>query len=833
MDDNDNDYQCELLEIEIMDNYHKLTKSLIGVCSALYGHTALAQESQTSTQTEKTYLEAVVVMGTQITVDREELEQTPMDNPSISQALKHEPRIGIDDAQSSLQGGNLKPEGISISGARPHQTKYTIGGVGINNSTTFGNDNELPTELTSGHTSGYFVDTNLVDSIEVLDHNIGAEHGGFTGGVINSELRKPTDDFVIDYSFRMNDSDWNSPQKVGENFKDSYDTPIDGSGKYQPNFQKRMHALHLGGAITDTQKLAINVSHQVSEIPLKQNKDVDQTMDNIFVTHEWKQGNWQTTTDLRYANHQSNNFMNDSHRDNAPQENSETTNSHTGFGGTIKVEHSLPFGIWKNALSYDQLTDERNANSDYFVTYMKRTSSGFEFSNQGSYGNLEQKQDSYQFKSALHGAPIMFYGIENIPSIGVEASHQVGTVSRPKDHVVYQHREIVPSNPVISTLTRYDGANYNADAQQYSFFASNQMQWARWGLYLGGRLDHMSVFDATVFSPRVNTSWDFDLFDTNRLTLGANRYYSTNLLGWTLKAEQKKYQSNSRRCTPNDGNWQNLAANNLTCRTTTEYEGLDLSQADVPYSDEYTASWAVDVNNFALNTVYIYRQQRDGLSYSTDSAKGTATIHNNVKSDDQIVSFEAATIQPYELAGGHFSANWKISYDHRRGHGDLKATYDQGNDLNGGFQDDWVLIDGQLVRYGEMDVSGYQSPLKSSLNLNMYWQEVGLVWNNRVNYQQGKKATTFQGMAGVEINGQMKSVNSLATTELDDVVTWDMAVNWTPTQLDDHVVLGLSVTNLLNTQDVVSVSGIQLGNNIPNEYYNSGRQVWLNINVRN
>lgn len=230
----------------------------------------------------------------------------------------------------------------------------------------------------------------------MLDHNIGAEHGGFTGGVINAELRKPTDDFTIDYSFRMNDSDWNSPQKVGENFKDSYGSPIDGSGKYQPNFQKRMHALHLGGAISDTQKLAINVSHQVSEIPLEQNKDVDQTMDNIFVTHVWQQGDWQTTTDLRYANHQSNNFMNDSHSDNAPQKNSETTNSHTGFGGTIKVERSLPFGQWENVLSYDQLTDERNADSDYFVTYMKRTSSGFEFSNQGSYGNLKQKQDSYQ-----------------------------------------------------------------------------------------------------------------------------------------------------------------------------------------------------------------------------------------------------------------------------------------------------------------------------------------------------------------------------------------------------------------------------------------------------
>ncbi|GAK84190.1 hypothetical protein JCM19238_1756 [Vibrio ponticus] len=115
----------------------------------------------------------MVVTGSQITVDREELEQAPIDNPSISQALKHEPRIGIDDAQSSMQGGDLKPEEISISGARPHQTKYTICGIGVNNSTTFGNDNELPTELTSGHTSGYFVDS-IECSIITLALNMAA-----------------------------------------------------------------------------------------------------------------------------------------------------------------------------------------------------------------------------------------------------------------------------------------------------------------------------------------------------------------------------------------------------------------------------------------------------------------------------------------------------------------------------------------------------------------------------------------------------------------------------------------------------------------------------------
>ncbi|HAS62476.1 MAG TPA: hypothetical protein DCS35_07755 [Vibrio sp.] len=818
-----------------MDSSPKLTTIAFAIICTLYGGCAAAQQQkeQVHKETEQSEPEIVIVTGTALTIDRLELEQAPKDNPSLSQVLKHEPRVGINDAQGSMQGGDLKPEEISLSGARPHQTKYTIDGVGVNNSTTFGNSNDLPTELTSGHTSGYFVDTNLIDSVEVLDHNIDAEHGGFTGGVINAELRKPTDDFVIDYNFRVNDSDWNEPQKVGESFQDSYGTPIDGSGEYQPNFQKRMHALHLGGAISDTQKLALNVSHQVSEIPLANSKDVDQSIDNIFLTHIWQSDLWQTTTDLRFTEHQSNSFMNDHNNDGAVQENGESVNSHSGFGATFKVDRMLENGHWLNSLSFDRLNDERKADSDYFAVFMKRIGGQFKIYNQGSYGNLKQTQNSYQYKSAFYSDPFIVGNIEHQPSLGIELNIQQATVNRANDHTVYQHREFVPGNPSISTLTRYIAADYDVDAQQYGLFADNRMQWDRWGVYLGGRIDHMSVFNQTVFSPRFTTSWDFNLVDTNRLTLGANRYYSANLLGWALKAEQKKYQSLSRGCVANDGNWSNLDPSNLTCTSTLNYDGLTLSKADIPYSDELSASWAIDLDNFAFNTVYIYRQQRDGITYSRDTGTGTATLHNNIKSDNQIISLEVSTIHPYEIAGGYFSSNWKIAFDHRRGHGDLKAAYDEGNDLGGGFQDEWVMLDGQLVRYSEMDVSGYQSPVKSSLDLNMFWVESGLVWNNRINYQEGKKTTAYQGLESVEINGQRESVSSLASTELDDLVTWDMALNWTPPQLDNHVIFGLSVTNVLNTQEVISTSGIQLGNKVPNEYYSKGRQIWLNVNVRN
>ncbi|NLS12004.1 TonB-dependent receptor plug domain-containing protein [Vibrio sp. SM6] len=819
-----------------MKHHFKFSPLAIGLCTILYGPAAFAelrleQESHDTHQNAKNEPEVVTVMGAVVTLDRSEIEELPKDNPTLSDLLKHQPRVGVDEAQTAMQGGNLAPEEISLSGARPHQTKYTLNGVGINNTTTFGDGSDLPNELASGHTSGYFLDTNLLDSVEVLDHNISAEYGGFTGGIIAAELRKPSKAFKIDYNFRMNDSDWNASQKVGENFQDDYGTPIDGSGIYQPNYQKQMHALHLSGAISETQSLALNVSHQNSAIPLHTGRDVDQRMDNLFLTHIWHSGDWKTTSDLRYADHQQHRFLNDSLNDDAAQTLSETVSKHSGVGGSVELERQWDFGRWVNRVSYDELDDEREADSDYFATVMKKIDGVLYKHNEGSYGDLKQIQDTWQLSSAFFAEPVAIGSSRHGLKFGVDWSDATAKLNRPNDVAVYQYLEMTPGNPSISKLTRYEAGNYDASAQQYGFFAEDRIDWQAFQFNVGARVDHLDAFEETVFSPRMSASWFLGARDTNNvITLGANRYYSSNLLGVALKAEKMRSQVNYKNCTPNDGDWSNIDESNLTCSSQESFASLDLTNGRVPYSDELSLGWEVDVQNFALRSLYLYRMQRDGISYSADADEQTATVHNNIESDNHIVSFDVGTITPYAVANGHFHAFWTIAYNHRRGTGDLKSGYDDGSDPSGGFQDEWVIVDGELTRYSEMDVSGYQSPVKSSLDLLMSWPQHGLVWNNRINYQQGKKVTTYKNMETVEIDGEPVKVNSLLTKTLGDLATWDMALNWTPSQFKDHVTLGASITNVLNTQKIISVSGVDAASE---EHYNSGRQIWLNVSLRN
>lgn len=807
----------------------RLSPLTVGILCALYGAPALSNSLPTLDETTTESSKATESN----TLNQQDLQQAPHNNPTLSQALKSGSSIGINDGQTSLRGGDLAPEEISISGARPHQTKYTIGGVGVNNITTFSGGTDGTGTLTSGHTSGYFLDTTLLDSVEVMDHNIDPEFGGFTGGVVNAELRKPTDEFKIEYQFRMTDSDWNSDAKVSDKLKDDYEQGNDGAGKYQPKYQKRMHSLHIAGPISDNQKLAINVSKQESDIPQQSQNNVDQGMNNLFITHIWENSLWRTTSDLRYSQFSSNLFLNDAGQDNAYQENSNGEQEHLGLGATFKAERFTDFGVWETSLSYDRLSDNRDSDADYL-----RTELNMQFSptfsrtqtTEGGYGDLEQYQDSVQLKTVARFDPTYWGDTKHTANLGIEGALHKSTAKRSSEHLAIAYENVNGSEGV-RTMHHYQAGSYSADTQQYALFANDKMEWDQLTMNLGGRVEYNDLFNQTVFSPRLSASWDFAQTSVNRVTLGASRYYSNSLLGWALRAEGNTLLTTGGTCTPNDGNWQSNDKDNYSCATNKSHEQINLSDAKTPYSDELTAIWAVDVDNFALETAYVYRQQRKGLSLTQSD-----TLINNIESDTDIISFDIETIKPYPFAGGYFNASMNLAYSQRQGSGNITPNYDDENNLGTGVQDEWIVLDGKLTRTDEMDTGGYQSPLKGKLSMVMFWPNSGVTWNNRVNYEQGKDLTVSNGVESYDVDGDGSTelLKSIKTATMEDLVTWDTALNWTPTQLNKHTTLGLSVTNLLNEKVKVSSSGtIAGGRDNTTEYYSKGREVWLSVTVRN
>ncbi|QQX80456.1 TonB-dependent receptor plug domain-containing protein [Shewanella sp. KX20019] len=795
---------------------------------ALYGPQAVANDvlpvlAETETQS--------VDQADGLLIEREQIKAKPVNNSSLSQLLKTQPGIAINDATGSVRGGDLAPEEISLANARPHQTNYMIGGVTTNNISTFG-ANDTAGGL-GGHTSGYFFDTELLESVEVMDRNVGAEYGSFTGGIINAELRKPTDEFTAEYSFKMTDSDWNSDPTLDEDNGD-LEAPVWGDGRYQDQYQKRFHNLFVGGAINENHKLGIGISLQESDIPLIYNgerKDQGQTNTNVFINHLATLGAWEMSNELRFSEFTDKRFLNDTFTDET-DEFSDYENSSSGIGYTLKLDREFAAGMWRNTVAFDQLKNERSADVNYFKTHFDYRT-GFDMGSEGSYGNLDETQNSSKLKSVFDFNALYTGAIRHQVSMGVDVTLHSAEGTYQEDFHTFTQYSNADGTVELDSWTTTVAGDYKADANQYALFATDTIEWNKLTVNLGLRAEHMELFDQTVLAPRISSSWDFETDNTNRLTVGASRYYSGSLLGWALSAEKRALQTNRQDCVAvSDGNNVSLDPNDYSCESTKQYQATDLNQADTPYSDEISLNYDLQFGNVVMNAGYLYRQQRDGLSSIYNSELGYDELHNNMESDSNIYSLRFSNADDYSFLGGKLGGYLDLGYVDAKGSGSTSSVYDSQNDLNGGSSTEWVMLDGELMRRTEMEAGSYNSDFTAGLAINANWEQYGVMWSNFINYESGRNLTLFQRQESHEIDGEMTGVAVMSSAEMESLVTWDTKVSWTPTMADERFTLSVSVTNLLDKQVKISTSGIEDNSKFTDDYYNQGRQVWLSVSAR-
>ncbi|UYM14481.1 outer membrane beta-barrel protein [Endozoicomonas euniceicola] len=764
-------------------------------------------------------------------LNREEIKATPVANNNLSQLLKTQPGIAINDARASVRGGDIKPEEISLANARTHQTNYMIGGVTTNNISTFAAADKAGG--LGGHTSGYFFDTELLESVEVMDRNISPEYGSFTGGIINAELRKPTDTFVAEYSYKMNKSSWNSDPTLDADNKD-LQRPGWGDGRYQDQYEKRFHNLFIGGPVSELHKLGFGLSVQESDIPLIYNggrKNQQQTNTSAFINHLGQLGAWEVSNELRYSKFTEKRFLNDTFTDDT-DEFSDYKNSHGGFGYTLKLNREFTLGAWRNTVAFDQLKDERKADVDYFKTHLDLRN-GFDLSSSGSYGNLDQTQNSTKLKSAYYFNALYTASVRHQVTIGSEATLHSAEGQYHEAFNNFSQSSNANGSVNLNPWVVTEAGNYKAESNQYALYVSDTLQWNKLTLNLGLRAEHIELFDDNTVAPRFHGSWDFQTDRINRLSLGASRYYSGSLLGWALASQRRGLQTDYRNCIgTGGGNDISLNPGDYDCGSVTRYQTIDLNQAKTPYSDELTVDYDLQLGNVEINAGFLRRQQRNGLSFVYNPKLDRDQLHNNMESDSDIYSLRFSNIDNYQLLGADIGGYLKLVYTDATGSGSTTSVYDDQNDLNSGSEIEWVELDGQLMRRSEMDTGSYNSDLAAVFALNATLEDYGLTLSNLVRYEAGRDLTLLKGQEIRDINGKPTAVSLLSKEKLGSLVTWDAKLAWTPPVADNLLTLGLTVTNLLNRQVKVSTSGIANSSKFTNNYYSKGREVWLSVGMR-
>ncbi|MCD8492586.1 MAG: TonB-dependent receptor plug domain-containing protein [Geovibrio sp.] len=202
-------------------------------------------------------------------IPREYIDNLPQGNSNITDLLRMAPSVQFSESyRSSLTGGEIAPEEMSISGGKTYQNLFMVDG--INNTSILDPAGFTPFGGNSigGHSQKLFVNSSIVDSMTLYDSNIPASFGGFMGGVVDIKTRMPEKEFGGSISYRTTRSEWAEIFFEGTP-EDKY--KFENSGVYtkQPKFEKHFYDLSLDVPVTDNTGFLIFYSRSESAIPLK------------------------------------------------------------------------------------------------------------------------------------------------------------------------------------------------------------------------------------------------------------------------------------------------------------------------------------------------------------------------------------------------------------------------------------------------------------------------------------------------------------------------------------------------------------------------------------
>lgn len=134
--------------------------------------------------------------GTQ-KITQAQIERMPTKDGNITELLRNNPNVQFSNTSDTAEAaGEIAPNEVSIHGAAFYSNNYTIDGLSNNDNLNPASDNSIragkdvdgysPMDLPGGGTQSFWIDSSLLQNVEVFDSNISAKYGNFTGGVINA-----------------------------------------------------------------------------------------------------------------------------------------------------------------------------------------------------------------------------------------------------------------------------------------------------------------------------------------------------------------------------------------------------------------------------------------------------------------------------------------------------------------------------------------------------------------------------------------------------------------------------------------------------------------------
>ncbi|WP_105174694.1 TonB-dependent receptor plug domain-containing protein [Pseudoalteromonas sp. T1lg122] len=478
-------------------------------------------------------------------LDRNFIEATPKGNGDINELIGLLPGVLLSESHFSIDSlAEVSAPEISISGAKPWQTGFMIDGMNYNNRLDPASSSRISASENDvyGGVQSMNVNSQLVESITVYDHNIPADYGDFSGGVIDAETISPfSKDTKISLGVRTNQSDWGEYHIIRGEDNDNDNPLAEQEALEPPVFEKTDIDLMLQKRINDKHALLFNLSYlksDISSISLQEMKTEHRENINGLLKYSYRDG-WVDALDLTflYAPYKSQSFLDD-----VLDSDYEIDGGNTGFIANLSEETSL--GFWRSEFNASQSDNNRSAPAHFYQWLQAKGKEWGQYADQetggedgsvillseiGGYGNLENTQTTFNWRNSLTLNRKNWGKTEHAIRIGAELNHQ--NVERNRAQNYYKYDSPVQYS---SSQNSLNCSGYTIDCIEESFYVDLDTLAEQ----LGGSIDFNNPEHLLAYSNNVASTAQY--FNSRLVTpseqidvsLNKAALYATDVITW-------------------------------------------------------------------------------------------------------------------------------------------------------------------------------------------------------------------------------------------------------------------------------------------------------------
>ncbi|OTG86018.1 TonB-dependent receptor plug domain-containing protein [Acinetobacter sp. ANC 3813] len=807
-------------------NYSPLTWAIISVLSPI----AYANQTE-STIVPEVKLHTIVVEARKAdevgktTYGKEDLEKTPNGSKTITEFLKVNPNVQFNSkARSALQQGELNAADISINGGLPYDNKFLINGMSINNninpaSTAGGNTlNEM-----MGSSQSVTVNTDLLCNLTILDSNVSAEYGEFTGGVVSAETCAPQTEIgkihgSISYDYTTDD--WAKIEFPSEDAEQNFEESA--SESKQPFFTRQGVSATAYGRLSET--LAFNSfgSYRRSDIPLKTSIDVpkeyEQSRDSTNAGLEFfytPNANTELKVGTQFMESSGDYYL-------ATASNSQSMHSSDSQSFYVNLKNRLKTVDLEQQLNYQTQTANRESAKDNLSWAKSSTKNWKATGNQteGSFGSTEQQEQKLEYNIKALFAPIVSNRTTHTFKMGAGYGHYNAYWERPETTGIYfnQAKNIANLNCYASNGERYDACDegngtdgqylksrttYLAskiDVQQdrWHAFLQDQIQWDKYFIAtLGVRTDYDSLTKNNNVAPR--SSFTLMPFGNSALsfTTGWNRYYGLNSFYNELQDGKNLFTKSGTRVGVSDLWTEKDMTSIFSYR----------SQLDTPYTDETMFGIQTEYANTALALKWLNRDNKDQLRRTESvidpaisATRFSYTYDNEGTSNAEIYTLSLKNIEPLKLNGTHHQLSLNADYTQtERNFESYSSSVYTGTPQ--------IYYDGKIINAEDKPAEAFNTPWTIRLGWDIVFDALPLQINNFFSYQGKVDAMKETSKGYIDENGTEYDKYTPYTTK--NSFYWDIRSTYTISHTQHtKTIFGLTINNVTNRNNFTVDSGV-------------------------